>query len=221
VSVAVSVERDGAEQARTGLELCIASGGVAVFPADGLYGLACDPLNELDPIGKAEALGVGAGDFQRRAGGVGGEQLAARQLVGDRQRDRARTGADVEHPARPQLQRQLDQQLGLRPRDQYPPVDLELDVPEPLAPEDVRHRLPPQPPPHHLPKPPRRIRRHPRLRLRRKPRPLPPRRLGEQQFSIETRTLDADGRQRVHSAFQCISGIARVSCSGHTENLSR
>jgi L-threonylcarbamoyladenylate synthase len=27
------------------LERCIASGGVAVFPADGLYGLACDPLD--------------------------------------------------------------------------------------------------------------------------------------------------------------------------------
>jgi L-threonylcarbamoyladenylate synthase len=46
VTVTVSIERDGVEQARTGLELCIASGGVAVFPADGLYGLACDPLNQ-------------------------------------------------------------------------------------------------------------------------------------------------------------------------------
>ena len=27
------------------LERCIGSGGVAVFPADGLYGLACDPLD--------------------------------------------------------------------------------------------------------------------------------------------------------------------------------
>lgn len=41
----VSIERDGAERARSGLELCIAAGGVAVFPADGLYGLACDPLD--------------------------------------------------------------------------------------------------------------------------------------------------------------------------------
>ena len=40
----VSIERDGAEVARAALERCIASGGVAVFPADGLYGLACDPL---------------------------------------------------------------------------------------------------------------------------------------------------------------------------------
>jgi L-threonylcarbamoyladenylate synthase len=46
VTVTVSVERDGAGSARTGLELCVAAGGVAVFPADGLYGLACDPLNQ-------------------------------------------------------------------------------------------------------------------------------------------------------------------------------
>lgn len=45
MTVTISIERDGAEQARTGLELCIAAGGVAIFPADGLYGLACDPLN--------------------------------------------------------------------------------------------------------------------------------------------------------------------------------
>ena len=34
-----------AEEARAALERCIADGGVALFPADGLYGLACDPLN--------------------------------------------------------------------------------------------------------------------------------------------------------------------------------
>ncbi|MGE5407916.1 MAG: L-threonylcarbamoyladenylate synthase [Syntrophothermus sp.] len=33
------------EGARSALERCVAAGGVAVFPADGLYGLACDPLN--------------------------------------------------------------------------------------------------------------------------------------------------------------------------------
>ncbi len=41
----VSIERDGADVARPALERCIADGGVAVFPADGLYGLACDPLD--------------------------------------------------------------------------------------------------------------------------------------------------------------------------------
>jgi L-threonylcarbamoyladenylate synthase len=45
VTELVSIERDGAEAARGALERAIASGGVAVFPADGLYGLACDPLD--------------------------------------------------------------------------------------------------------------------------------------------------------------------------------
>jgi L-threonylcarbamoyladenylate synthase len=41
----VSIADDGADAARTALERTIAAGGVAVFPADGLYGLACDPLD--------------------------------------------------------------------------------------------------------------------------------------------------------------------------------
>jgi L-threonylcarbamoyladenylate synthase len=41
----VSIERDGAEAARAALERHVAAGGVAVFPSDGLYGLACDPLD--------------------------------------------------------------------------------------------------------------------------------------------------------------------------------
>ena len=34
-----------ADVARRALEGCVADGGVGVFPADGLYGLACDPLD--------------------------------------------------------------------------------------------------------------------------------------------------------------------------------
>jgi L-threonylcarbamoyladenylate synthase len=41
----VRLESGGAQAARSALERCIAAGGVAVFPADGLYGLACDPLD--------------------------------------------------------------------------------------------------------------------------------------------------------------------------------
>jgi L-threonylcarbamoyladenylate synthase len=41
----VSIRDDGPVTARGALERCIAAGGVAVFPADGLYGLACDPLD--------------------------------------------------------------------------------------------------------------------------------------------------------------------------------
>jgi L-threonylcarbamoyladenylate synthase len=41
----VSTADDGGAAARGALERTIAGGGVAVFPADGLYGLACDPLD--------------------------------------------------------------------------------------------------------------------------------------------------------------------------------
>lgn len=41
----VKLESGEAQTARAALERCIAGGGVAVFPADGLYGLACDPLD--------------------------------------------------------------------------------------------------------------------------------------------------------------------------------
>ena len=41
----VSIAEDGALTARTKLEQCVLAGGVAIFPADGLYGLACDPAN--------------------------------------------------------------------------------------------------------------------------------------------------------------------------------
>jgi L-threonylcarbamoyladenylate synthase len=51
----ISVKRDGDAAARTALERCIAGGGVAVFPADGLYGLACDPLSA-DAISRIHRL---------------------------------------------------------------------------------------------------------------------------------------------------------------------
>jgi L-threonylcarbamoyladenylate synthase len=42
----LSIAREGAEAARAALERTITAGDVAVFPADTLYGLACDPLNQ-------------------------------------------------------------------------------------------------------------------------------------------------------------------------------
>ncbi len=41
----VKLQSGEADVARSALEACVASGGVALFPADGLYGLACDPLD--------------------------------------------------------------------------------------------------------------------------------------------------------------------------------
>jgi L-threonylcarbamoyladenylate synthase len=45
VTELVPIRSGEADLARKALERCIAGGGVAVFPADGLYGLACDPLD--------------------------------------------------------------------------------------------------------------------------------------------------------------------------------
>jgi L-threonylcarbamoyladenylate synthase len=45
VTEVVSIARDGADVAKSALERCVREGGVAIFPADTLYGLACDPLN--------------------------------------------------------------------------------------------------------------------------------------------------------------------------------
>jgi L-threonylcarbamoyladenylate synthase len=45
VTEIVSIERDGAEAARKALERTVRAGGIAAFPADTLYGLACDPLD--------------------------------------------------------------------------------------------------------------------------------------------------------------------------------
>ena len=42
----LSIEADGPDAARTALERTVQEGGVVVFPADGLYAIACDPLNE-------------------------------------------------------------------------------------------------------------------------------------------------------------------------------
>jgi L-threonylcarbamoyladenylate synthase len=41
----VSIELDGTDTARAALERRVGEGGIAIFPADTLYGLACDPLN--------------------------------------------------------------------------------------------------------------------------------------------------------------------------------
>jgi len=45
MSETVSLAHDGPDSARAALERCVGKGGVAIFPADTLYGLACDPLN--------------------------------------------------------------------------------------------------------------------------------------------------------------------------------
>ena len=55
MSTHVSIDRDGADTARAELERCVRGGGVALFPADTLYGLACDPQHA-EAIGRIHAL---------------------------------------------------------------------------------------------------------------------------------------------------------------------
>jgi L-threonylcarbamoyladenylate synthase len=75
----VSIERDGPEAARSALERCIGHGGVAVFPSDGVYGLACDPL-DADAIGRIHRLK--GRDEGRPAAVMYLSPLALRELVG-------------------------------------------------------------------------------------------------------------------------------------------
>jgi L-threonylcarbamoyladenylate synthase len=96
VTVTVSIDRDGAERARTGLELCVAAGGVALFPADGLYGVACDPLNP-DAIERVHQI-KGRGDGKPSAV-LYFSPLAMRELVeGFGERTRAAAGALLPGP---------------------------------------------------------------------------------------------------------------------------
>jgi len=66
VTERASIERDGEDAARSALERCIGSGGIVLFPADGLYGLACDPLNQA----AVERIGALKGRDERKPSAV-------------------------------------------------------------------------------------------------------------------------------------------------------
>jgi L-threonylcarbamoyladenylate synthase len=96
VTVTISVERDGVEQARTGLELCVAAGGVALFPADGLYGLACDPL---DPAAIERIHRIKGRDDGKPSAVLYFSPLAMREIVaGLGERTKAAVGALLPGP---------------------------------------------------------------------------------------------------------------------------
>lgn len=65
--------------AKGALERCIGSGGVAVFPADGLYGLACDPLDPAAVIRIHQLKGRNDG---KSSAVMYFSPLALRELVG-------------------------------------------------------------------------------------------------------------------------------------------
>jgi L-threonylcarbamoyladenylate synthase len=80
MSERVSVASDGADVARKALEHCVGEGGVAVFPSDGLYGLACDPLDEAAVERIHELKGRPA---RKSAAVMYFAPLAMRELLGD------------------------------------------------------------------------------------------------------------------------------------------
>jgi len=79
MSERVSITADGPAAAVAALERCILSGGVAVFPADGLYGLACDPLRA-DAIARIQR--IKGRDEGRPAAVMYFSAPAMRELVG-------------------------------------------------------------------------------------------------------------------------------------------
>ncbi|HEX7246090.1 MAG TPA: L-threonylcarbamoyladenylate synthase [Solirubrobacterales bacterium] len=96
MSEIVSIERDGAEVAKAALERCMAAGGVAVFPADGLYGLACDPL---DPRAIERIHQIKGRDDGKPSAVLYFSPLAMRELVESLgQRTRAAAGALLPGP---------------------------------------------------------------------------------------------------------------------------
>src|SRR6478672_9372125 len=78
VAERISIEADGADAARRALERCVAGGGVAVFPADGLYGLACDPL---DPAAIARIQRLKGRDDRKPSAVMYFTVLAMRELL--------------------------------------------------------------------------------------------------------------------------------------------
>jgi L-threonylcarbamoyladenylate synthase len=76
----VPLESGGAAMARSALERTIAAGGVAVFPSDGVYGLACDPL---DPAAISRIHRMKGRDDGKPAAVMYFSPLAMRELVAE------------------------------------------------------------------------------------------------------------------------------------------
>jgi L-threonylcarbamoyladenylate synthase len=76
----VSTEISGGAAARQALESCLSKGGVALFPSDGIYGLACDPL---DPAAVARIHEIKGREDGKPSAVMYLSPLAMRELVRD------------------------------------------------------------------------------------------------------------------------------------------
>jgi L-threonylcarbamoyladenylate synthase len=74
----VPLQSGGAARARSALERTVATGGVAIFPSDGVYGLACDPL---DPAAISRIHRMKGRDDGKPAAVMYFSPLAMRELV--------------------------------------------------------------------------------------------------------------------------------------------
>src|SRR5208337_4322670 len=100
---------------------------------------------ELHPILNPMTPGVARRYLERIGGNINGGDTGVRRVHGNRDRNRAGTGANVEH-ARvwlrgEKLERRADDQLAFRARNQLRRTDLKIKRVELLVPEDVRDRL--------------------------------------------------------------------------------
>jgi L-threonylcarbamoyladenylate synthase len=76
----VPLRSGGAARARSALERTVATGGVAIFPSDGVYGLACDPL---DPEAISRIHRMKGRDDGKPAAVMYFSPLAMRELVAE------------------------------------------------------------------------------------------------------------------------------------------
>jgi len=91
---------------------------------------------------QAKPLSIGACERQGSLAEIAAAHMKIGTLVLEGKCDRATAGANVEHTRSfGQAERDLDEQLGLRPRDQDARIDSELQMPKVTATKDVGDRL--------------------------------------------------------------------------------
>ena len=180
------------------------------------------PARKSDPPAEAEALGVGARHLQRRGRGVGRGHLAAPAAPS------AIASAIAPEPvptsssrAGPQLQRQFDQQLGLRARDQHPAVDRRARSGG--SPCGRGCRRPARAAAAAAPSP--------RSAARHRPAPrrsgsaasrarVAPGRLGEEQFGVEARARDPGRAERIGRGPDRLANAARGGRRRHAHQAA-
>ena len=101
------------------------------------------PLAQFDR--QRQAHRVAPGDLERLGRGLGGDHPGARPVALDRERHRAAAGSQVDRARRLAVsqagERQLDQQLGFRARNQDRRAHRQRQAVELASPEQVGHRL--------------------------------------------------------------------------------